>query len=362
MSYERANIRAMSGYTAGEQPEQAGVIKLNTNENPWPPSPAVAEALQAISVADLRRYPPPLARSLREAAAGIHDLRPENIIVTNGGDELLRLAVTTFLEPGEPMGMAEPSYSLYPVLAAMHDCPVERVPLNPDWSLPSDFADRLNRAGVRLAFVVNPHAPSGHLTPASQLAEIAERFQGVLVIDEAYVDFVDPEQDYNALSLLRERDNVLILRTLSKGYSLAGLRVGYGLGDASLLEPMMFKTRDSYNIDLISQCLATAALRDQAWAARNREKVREERRRMQQALDELGFTCLPSQSNFLLVTPPAVQGPNAARRLYERLKKDGILVRYFEQSRLEDKLRISIGTEEENRQLLMHLQEYLPSD
>ncbi len=359
MHYERANIRAMSGYSAGEQPEQPGVIKLNTNENPYPASDAVERALQSISVADLRRYPPPLAQEFREAAAARHGVAPENIIATNGGDELLRLAVATYLEPGRPLGMADPSYSLYPVLAAAHGSPVARVPLAGDWSLPGDFAERLNREGAGLAFVVNPHAPTGLLRPAAQLAELANRFEGVLVLDEAYVDFVDPEIGHDTVPLLREFDNVLILRTLSKGYSLAGLRLAYGMGSRELLEPMLYKTRDSYNTDFIAQKLATAALRDQTHASRTWQRVREQRQELQDQLHALGFECLPSQSNFILVTPPGGEPKRMARSLYERLKKDGILIRYFDQPRLDDKLRISIGTEAENQQLIQRLRDHL---
>src|SRR5690554_528191 len=156
MSYERSNIAAMQGYTWGEQPQQKDVIKLNTNENPYPAPAAVANELAALNVADLRRYPPPFADEFRDAAAALHGVSRGNVIATNGGDELLRLAITTFVDPGDTLGMAEPSYSLYPVLAAVQGCKVARVNLRDDWSLPEDFAQQLNAAGANLAFVVNP--------------------------------------------------------------------------------------------------------------------------------------------------------------------------------------------------------------
>lgn len=360
MAYERENIRHMQGYTWGEQPQQVGVIKLNTNENPYPAPGAVAEALASLSVQDLRRYPQPFANEFRDAAAALHGVSRDNIIPTNGGDELLRLAITTFVDPGETLGMAEPSYSLYPVLAAVQNCRVAHVNLCDDWSVPNDFAQQLNEAGAKLAFVVNPHAPTGQLLDVDALRHIAGGFKGVLVIDEAYVDFVDPAKGYDAVPLIHEFDNVLLLRTMSKGYSLAGLRFAYGIGSESLLAPMLYKTRDSYNTDLISQRLATAALQAQTEVARSWQKVREERQRLTQALRALRFDVMPSDSNFLLVTAPGVitEAEKLAPHLYQQLKEDGVLVRYFDQPRLRDKLRITVGTAEENDRLLACLTRY----
>ncbi|MEX1197561.1 MAG: histidinol-phosphate transaminase [Pseudohongiellaceae bacterium] len=351
MSYERPNIRDMRGYTAGEQPGSSDIIKLNTNENPYPAPDTVAAALRGIDTADLRRYPPPLAQGFREVAAQLHGVTPDQIIPVNGGDELLRLAITTFVDPGQSIGVAEPSYSLYPVLAAVQGCGVVRVALNGDWSLPEAFAETLNAADVKLAFVVNPHAPSGRLESVATLERLAKAFNGVLLIDEAYADFIDPALAYDATPLVRRHDNVLILRTLSKGYSLAGLRFAYGIGATDLLEPMLYKTRDSYNTDLISQRLATAALQGREQAARGWQSVREEREAMAAALLDAGFECLPGQANFILAAMPP-DAPLTAAALYEWLKKHGILVRYFDQDGLRNRLRITIGTAEQNRRLL----------
>ncbi|MES3008637.1 MAG: histidinol-phosphate transaminase [Pseudomonadota bacterium] len=363
-SYERPNIQRMTGYSSGEQPNQAGIIKLNTNENPYPATAAVAAALASVRVEDLRRYPQPLANDFRRIAANYHQVEVDNIIPTNGGDELLRLIITTFVDAGDTIAIAEPSYSLYPVLAQIQDCEVARIALQEDWSMPADFAAQLNACGAKLAFIVNPHAPSGLLTPVAQLEQIAAEFKGVLVIDEAYVDFIDPDQHYNALPLIKRFDNLLILRTMSKGYSLAGLRFAYGIGATSLTSPMLHKTRDSYNTDVISQLLATAAVQDHAIAALSWEKVRAERSRMTAALTALGFACAPSQSNFLLARVPLgdTRYENTelmAREFYQRLRDDGILIRYFDQPRLRDKLRITIGTLEENQKLLQFLASYL---
>ncbi len=363
-TYERPNIQSMTGYSSGEQPNLAGIIKLNTNENPYPATPAVAAALAAVRVADLRRYPQPLANEFRRVAAEYHQVDIENIIPTNGGDELLRLIITTFVDAGDTIAIAEPSYSLYPVLAQIQGCQVARMSLQEDWTMPVDFVAQLNACGAKLAFIVNPHAPSGVLTPVAQLEQIAEQFKGVLVIDEAYVDFVDPDKHYNAIPLLARFDNVLILRTMSKGYSLAGLRFAYGIGSTALTSPILHKTRDSYNTDVISQVLATAAVRDRAAAALSWNKVRQERTRVTAELTALGLECAPSQSNFLLARIP--QGDSRyencelmARELYQRLKDDGILIRYFDQPRLRDRLRITIGTFDENQKLLQFLASYL---
>ena len=199
MRYERKNIAAMHGYVPGKQPAATDVVKLNTNENPYPPSAAVMDALRSIEPDALRRYPKPAADGLRAAAARLHGLAPEQVVAVNGGDELLRLAVTTFVEPGAPIGVATPSYSLYPVLAELHGSPLVEVPLQDDWSLPSDLGPRMKRAGVQLLMLVNPHAPSGHLTEVARLAALARELSCVLLLDEAYVDFVDPERGHDVV-------------------------------------------------------------------------------------------------------------------------------------------------------------------
>jgi histidinol-phosphate aminotransferase len=355
MTYERPNISSMTGYVPGEQPDAADVVKLNTNENPYPPGEAVMAALASMQAESLRRYPNPTARAFREAAAKAHNVSPDNIIPTNGGDELLRLLITTFVDPKQVIGYAEPSYSLYPVLAAAQDAKVFRIPLDNQWQLPADYVDKLHSVDAKLAFIVNPHAPSGRLSSINALSEIARNFKGVLVIDEAYVDFVDPDLAHDCVELIRsgEHDNIVLLRSLSKGYSLAGLRFGYGIGCANLVEPMLTKTRDSYNTDAVSQALATAAITHREQAARTWAAVRAERERVTAALAELGFEVPNSQSNFVLAT----HGDAAA--LYEKLKQQQIFVRYFDADRLRDKLRITIGTSAQNDALLAALKEML---
>ncbi len=350
MSYERDSIRRMAGYVPGEQPQDSGAVKLNTNENPYPPPKAVMEALGKIPAEALRRYPSPSSAALRKTAAALHGVAPEQVVATNGGDELLRLAVATFVEPGSPIGVAEPSYSLYPVLAAIHGSPVERVPLDAAWQPPQDFAERLNRAGVNLTLLVNPHAPSGVLLEAAAIDRLAHRLQGVLLVDEAYVDFVDPALGHDLAPLLARHDNLMLLRTFSKGYSLAGLRLGYGLGAPGLIQPLAGKTRDSYSVDAVAERLGTVALEHRAEAAATWAAVRSERQRLRQALAALGLDSPASQSNFLLVRLPP--GGPSAPSVQQHLKRAGLLVRHFDQDRLSDRLRISIGTPEQNDALL----------
>ena len=351
MSYERENIRRMQGYVSGEQDPAA--IKLNTNENPYPASPKVQEVLDGFDAESLRRYPPATADQFRLAAAELHGVNPENIIATRGGDELLRLAITTFVDPGEKIGMTYPTYSLYPVLAQIQGCPTVEVALNEDWTLPDRFADALNRAGVKLTLLVNPHAPSGALVPAEQVADLAGRLDCLLLLDEAYIDFA--QTGGTSPTLAAGSDNVIVLRSLSKGYSLAGLRFGYGIGPEALIAPMMTKTADSYSLDALGQQIAEAALRDQTHAEYNWSRVIAERRRLQQALIGIGFAVPDSHANFLLATAP--QGK--AEIIYQKLRERHILVRYFDAPRLRDKLRISIGTPQENDQLLTAIQEIL---
>lgn len=358
MTYERPNIAAMHGYTPGEQPTDPELVKLNTNENPYPPTDAVMKALRAVTGDELRRYPPPMADGFRTAAAEAHGVDVSNIIATNAGDELLRLAIATFVEPGRAVGTADPSYSLYPVLAEAHGSPLHRVALNDDWSLPEDFAQRMNDAGAQLVFIVNPHAPSGALRCVDDLRRITEQLDGVMLIDEAYVDFVDPACIHSTLPLVVDCDNVLILRTLSKGYSLAGLRFGYGIGAATLVEPMLTKTKDSYNCDVVAQRIATAAIESRAVAREIWASVRSERSRVSAALGEFGLCCNASQANFVLATV-GDRYPGGAAALYQALADRHIYVRYFNQPRLDDKLRITVGTPGQNDQLLNALRELI---
>ncbi|QDU71665.1 histidinol-phosphate transaminase [Mucisphaera calidilacus] len=363
MAYERPNITALSAYVSGEQPADGRTIKLNTNESPYPPAPKVLEAIATITGESLRRYPPPTAAGFRAAAAQVHGLDASQVFATNAGDELLRLVLTVFTDPdkgGRGIAITEPTYSLYRVLAGIHGASVTATPLDEEFSIPSTWATTLAGSDVGVAFVVNPHAPSGRLESLDTLRGIAEalRGRGVLLIDEAYVDFAEQ----SALPLLTPDsglDNVLILRTLSKGYGLAGLRFGYGLGHPDLIASLD-KARDSFNTDVIAQAAAEAAIRDQADAREKWSLIVRDRALLRDALRARGFVVPETQTNFVLATvPPA--GPDA-RSIYEDLKAAGILVRYFDQDRLRDKLRITVGTPEQNNTLLAALDRILKTE
>ena len=356
MTYERTNVRRMTGYVYGEQPNDPRVIKLNTNENPYPPSPAVADALADFDIATLRRYPPATADPLRRRFAAQLGVDMDQVVATNGGDEGLRLALATFVDPGATLGLTAPAYSLLPVLAAAHDCRARTVDLSPDWWPPADFASRMNAAKATLVCIVNPHAPSGVLLPAPAVSALAAALEGVLLVDEAYVDFVDPAREHDLAPLVNTHANLLLLRTLSKGYALAGLRVGFLVGDPALIAPVLTKTRDSFNVDAIAQVLAAAALTDGEYAQSRWRDVRAERKRLAEHLRRAGFAVPESQTNFLLARAPA--GVCAAT-LHRRLRGRGILVRYFDAPRLRDCVRVTVGAPAENDALVAALAEAL---
>lgn len=342
MNYFRAAIDEMTGYTPGEQPKPGTpIIKLNTNENPYPPSPDAIAVLRNLDSEWLRRYPDPFAKSFCSAVSDALGVPADWMIVGNGSDELLNVIVRSTAEGSDrtvvyPM----PSYVLYRTLAAMQPAKTVEIPYPSDYSLPIDALVKANGA---VTFIASPNSPSGHLVPLEDLRSLARQVAGIVVIDEAYVDFAE----YSALPLVQEFENVIILRTLSKGYSLAGLRMGFGVANPKLLAGL-FKVKDSYNIDAIATAVGTAAMRDQAYKNACAEKVKASRTKLTIELKNLGFTVLDSQGNFVLATPT---GANA-EQLYLGLKNQGILVRYFKQPGLEDKLRITVGTDEQNQILI----------
>jgi histidinol-phosphate aminotransferase len=334
----------MAPYVPGEQPAPGErVIKLNTNENPFPPSPRVLDAIRNVDGEQLRRYPSPKADAFRATAAAVHGVSADMILAGNGSDEILAIAVRTFLGPGDTLAYPDPTYSLYPVLAATCENHVVTVPWEPGWELP---IAALLASSARAIFFANPNAPTGTLVRPSRVRELALAFDGLLLVDEAYVDFADE----NCLALVRELPNVMICRTFSKGYSLAGLRFGYAIAAPELVAEMS-NVKDSYNCDAVSILAATAALADQDYARANWRAVRAERSRLAGELGKRGWEVIPSQANFLLATCPG----GGAAALYRGLKRQGILVRHFDKPGLADKLRITVGTAEQNDALLAAL-------
>ncbi len=337
----RAVVDRMTGYVPGEQPRPGEkVVKLNTNENPFPPSPRVIDAIGAVDPDRLRRYPNPVASDFLSVAARLHGVRPDMIIAGNGSDEILAIALRAYLDADDTLAFPDPTYSLYPVLAEIGDHRVVRVPWAADWQLP---VDALARSGAKAIFFANPNAPSGTPVPQAQARALCRAFDGVVLIDEAYVDFAEE----SSLPLLADCPNAVIVRTLSKGYALAGLRFGYAIAAPAIIAAMN-KVKDSYNCDAISITAACAALDDQAHARQSWDHVRSERARVTDELTRCGFSVLPSQANFILATVP---GGDAAA-LYGKLKSRGVLVRHFALPGLQDKLRITIGTRADNDALL----------
>jgi histidinol-phosphate aminotransferase len=340
-NFVRPNIRAMAGYAPGEQPVMGErVVKLNTNENPFPPSEKVMTALREVEPEMLRRYPNPTADLFRSAAAKTFGLDKSMFLAGNGSDDILSIATRTFLREGDLLAFPTPTYSLYPVLAELGEVRHTTVPWPKDYDLP---VDALAASGAKAIYLANPNAPTGTFVPEARVKQLAEKFDGLVLIDEAYADFAGE----NCIGLVKEHANVVISRTLSKGYSLAGLRFGYAIAQPQVIDEMM-KVKDSYNCDAISICIATAAIGDQEHAEKTWEHIRAERERLTDELSDLGWHVLPSRANFVLATVPDGNGKAA----YLGLKAQGILVRYFDLPGLQDKVRITVGQSHENNALL----------
>ena len=364
-SLVRARVRRLHAYVPGEQPKIKGLIKLNTNENPYPPSPKVLAAVRAAVDGRLRLYPDPSAQALREKLARLHGCRPENLMVGNGSDEVLALAVRAFTEPqaGTEKGSRKaakatvqyftPSYSLYPVLADIHGAAKNAVPLPADFSLPDVAALRRGRRwnfNAALTLVTTPNAPVGRGYTTRELEKLCRAQRGVVILDEAYVDFADE----NALALALKFPHVLVARTFSKAYSLCFQRIGYCVGHPDLIAALD-KIRDSYNVNGLGQVAAEATLSDLGFYRANFQAIRRTRSELSQALTQLGFRVLPSQTNFILTQPPQFPAQDWLQKLRDRK----ILVRWFRAPAVKDYLRITIGTPAEAMALVRAAQQIL---
>ena len=347
MNYFRDNIETLEGYEPGFQPKQSDVIKLNTNENPYPPSPEVTKALSQISAEQLRRYPDPVGDEFRRAAAQVNGLAPENIMCCNGGDDLLTIAFRAFCDENRPVAYPVPTYSLYPVLARLQDAGVIEIPFDSEFNLPPKLA----KTEAALTIVCNPNAPSGSFISVGELASLADELAGILLIDEAYADFADE----NCAALVKDFDNVIVLRSMSKGYCLAAIRFGYAIAQADLIAGLM-KVKDSYNVDAVAIALATAAIKDQDYFRQRTEEVKKARESLIAQLRDLKFKVPASHANFVLAE--TVNCP--ANEVYDKLVQRNIFVRYFDLPSLADKLRITGGTTEQNDKLILALKEILP--
>jgi histidinol-phosphate aminotransferase len=340
------HITRMAGYVPGEQPQEGGFIKLNTNENPYPPSPQVKAAL-AEAVSDrLRLYPDPMATEFRRTVAELQGVEPDMVLAGNGSDDLLTILTRAFVGRGDVAAYPSPSYLLYSTLIALQDGRAVVVPYTSNWTLEKSA---LAIPELKLFFLANPDSPSGTALTREQVAELAGSLDCPLIVDEAYGDFADPR--YHSMPLLKDYPNLIVTRSFSKGYSLAGIRLGYLVARTETVAHLI-KVKDSYNCDKLSQFAGVAALRDQGYLAETRAKIVATRGRLTDALRSMGYTVPDSQSNFVWAT-----GGPPAQDTFQRLKDEKILVRLMSYTDCPQGLRISVGTDAEIDQLLKKLGE-----
>ncbi|RAV11259.1 histidinol-phosphate transaminase [Paenibacillus contaminans] len=350
MSLILPHIERMAAYEAGDYLEAGGeALKLNQNESPYPASPKVLEALRGITEEELRRYPDGRSGQLRSALASRFNVEESQVFCGNGSSEIIALLFKLMIAPDSRVEIPDPSFMLYHTAAAVNRIEVVPVPADEDFSID---LDRLGESGEQAIVLVNPHAPTGRLLPAEGIERLLQRFRGLVIVDEAYIDFAVPGA--SVLPLIGRYSNLVVVRTFSKSYALCGARVGFCVADAAVVAALD-KGRDVFNINAVSQKLALAALEDEAYMQHTAEAVRRTRESFCRELAELGFDFIPSQTNFVLCGPPARSGALTARQLYDKLQESGIYVRYLKHPRLVDKLRISIGTDEEMERVLKEL-------
>ena len=343
-------VKRTEPYVPGEQVEQKDIIKLNTNENPYPPSPKVIAAIQQEMGRSLQLYPSPTATELRETIGRQYGLSADEVFVGNGSDEVLAFSFMAVFEPGKTIRFPDVTYSFYPVYAKLFDIPYEEVPLNKDFTLPVDKYFQ-SEGGVILP---NPNAPTSIYAELEHIEEIVKNNPDqVVIIDEAYIDFASK----SATELIRKYDNVLVVQTTSKSRSLAGLRVGFAMGASSLIDALI-RIKDSFNsytLDRLALVGAQAAFEDEAYFAETTQKIIATREKMSETLQQLDFNVLPSQANFLFASHKSVP----AEFIYNELKKEGLLVRYFNKSGIDNYLRITIGTDQQMERLVRKLKAIL---
>ena len=336
--YVRAEIQRLEAYVPGRQP-RTRMVKLNANENPYPPSPRVLAALAAVGADAARLYPDAVAQPVRDVAAQVYGVAPDEVIVGNGSDDVLTMIVRAFLGAGDRIAVVDPTYTLYETLAAMQGAQTDVYPLDAAYQLPPAFLT----TSARVTFLPSPNAQTGTLFDEGSIARLCAQRDGVVVIDEAYAPFAD----VTCLPLLRRHANLIVLRTLSKSHSMAGLRVGFGLARRATIAALM-KVKDSYNVNAVSQIAAVAALQDADYTRATVAKIVATRAWCAAALQERGWRVTPSAANFLLAVPPR----GSARAIMAQLEQAGYLVRHFATPRLQDALRFSIGTDEQMRGLV----------
>lgn len=343
----RTSVANMAGYTPGEQLNAPDIVKLNTNENPYPPSPRVFEAVQAALTGDrLRKYPEPTGQTFRRAASRVLGVDPDSILIGNGSDDILTILTRTFVPEGGLIVSPTPSYVLYKTLADIQWANFQTVPFAEDWSLPSPWPVKQ----ANLTFLANPNSPSGTAIREEAVIRLANEVGGPLVLDEAYGDFAE----WNGLGLVGQVPNLIVTRSFSKFYSLAGIRFGMALAEPAVIRELT-KVKDSYNCDVLSLAAATAAIEDQSYYADLRAKIIATRGRMTAVLTELGFRVTPSEANFVWCR----RDDRPVKPIYEALKERRVLVRYMKYADYGDGLRISVGTDFEVDRLFAELRSLL---
>jgi histidinol-phosphate aminotransferase len=337
--YWSNTVKNIKPYTPGEQPKDRKYIKLNTNENPYPPSPRVIEAINNAADETLRLYPDPMGGELRETIAGYYRLRKNNIFIGNGSDEVLAFSFPAFFEPaGKPVLFAEVTYSFYPVYTAFFNINYRLIPVDEEFNI-SEEGYYQDNGGIIIA---NPNAPSGKGVSEKTMEAILSRNENsVVIVDEAYVDF----GGLSAVKLINDYPNLLVIKTLSKSHSLAGLRVGYALGNEELIEGII-RVKDSinsYTVDRLAVAGAREAIKDDDYFQETRSKIMKSRERVSARLTEMGFKVIPSQANFIFISSEQCPGG----LLFQRLRAKGILVRHFNKPKVDNFIRVTIGTDDE---------------
>lgn len=345
------NIRKVVPYVPGEQPKNTNVIKLNTNENPYPPAPGVRKALEAFNTDRLRLYPDPLASDLVQAIAEVYHVEKEQVFVGVGSDDVLAMLFMTFFNSDQPVLFPDITYSFYDVWAEMLRIPYKQIPLDDSFHInPADYTGK--NGGIVFP---NPNAPTGELLALSEIERIIEANPDVIVIvDEAYIDF----GGVSALPLLEKYDNLIVVQTFSKSRSMAGSRIGFAISNPALIKYLndVKYSFNSYTMDALTLALGTAAVKDTAYFEETRDKIIKTREWTKEKLRELGFVFGDSKSNFIFAKHPAVSG----EELFEALKKNNIFVRHFSKpARINEYLRITIGTDEQMQTLVEFLRDYL---
>ncbi len=340
MKYWNSTLKNMDEYIPGEQPANINeIIKLNTNENPFPPSPAALEAISRAASADLRRYPSSSAAELRQAFAEVNGISPENVFAGNGSDEIFTLIFRGFIEKTGTAAFPYPSYALYDTLAQGSGIRYEKIQLGDDFSYD---LNRFLEKPYDLVIIANPNNPTGTYCQVKDIEKFLEKYRGLMVVDEAYIDFYGG----SAIKLIRDFDNLIVTRTMSKSYSLAGLRVGFAAADREIIRGLV-KIKDSYNVDSPAQAGAAAALKDEKTFRYNISQVKNCKEYLEEKLEAMDFTIIPSRANFLFVKHAVL----SAQYLFDELKKENIFVRHYTGERESDYIRISIGTMGEIKKL-----------